>query len=248
MLVDLLMEVRRRKRPLDSLPDPLKPATVVEAYAVQDELIARKGGLAGWKVGPSRSPGAEPRCAPVLLGDLKDTTICFGPNDFVTSPELEVEIAIRFARDILPGPSPIGVDEVEIAIGSVHCALEILSSRFNGRHYLDPFVSLADCQSSGAVVLGEGIEDWRSLEFAETAFEISFDGCDTVRKEGGPTTMDVLNTLTWLANHAAVRKHGLRAGQVVITGARTNAVHMPKHAKLVTGTAFGVGTVCAKFA
>ena len=48
---DLLIAARRDEEKMDALPADLEPATLDDAYAVQDAIIARTDlSLAGWKV------------------------------------------------------------------------------------------------------------------------------------------------------------------------------------------------------
>ncbi|WP_445678613.1 2-keto-4-pentenoate hydratase [Radicibacter daui] len=246
-LVGMLIAARQDRQPLEIPSDDALPATVAEAYAIQDRIVTRLGGHSAWKVGPTGVGGDEPRCAALLRRDFSMSPADLSGAPFVSRPLVEAEIAVRFSRDIPAGAAPVDADTVIGAIGSVHCALEVLSSRFRDRRAMPALLSLADLQNNAAVVLGDGIENWQSLEFADVAFELNFDGGETLRGPGGPSTAEVIDTLVWLANHAAGRGLAIRAGHVVITGARTPATELPGHVRKVTAQASGIGAVSAIF-
>lgn len=246
-IAEMLIGARQDRRPLEIPPDALQPGTVAEAYAIQDLIVERLGGHSAWKVGPAGSAGDEPRCAALLSRDFSMSPSDLSAAPFVSRPLVEAEIAVRFSRDIPLGDTPIDADAVIGAIGSVHCALEVLSPRFRDRRAMPALLSLADLQNNAGVVLGSGLENWRSLEFADVAFELNFDGRETLRGPGGPSTAEVIEMLVWLANHAAGRGLAIRAGHVVITGARTPATELPEQVSKVTAYASGIGNVCATF-
>jgi 2-keto-4-pentenoate hydratase len=90
-------------------------------------------------------------------------------------------------------------------------------------------------------VLGPGRTDGLSLEFATVAMRLRIDGAQVADTAGGATTEAVLGALVWLANHAAARNGGLKAGQIVITGARLGPV--PITGSTAEAEVEGLGTV-----
>jgi 2-keto-4-pentenoate hydratase len=163
------------------------------------------------------------------------------------SPEIEVEIAARFFRDLGPRTAVYTIAEVADAIASLHLAFEVISSRFQNRKATAPFSVLADGQSNGAIVYGEGIANWRAIDLGKVPMMLDFEGRTVAAAESGASTELVLHDLTWLANHVAKRSGGLRAGQVVITGARISPVSLPIGASRVRAEAPLIGTVSATF-
>ena len=52
----MLVAARRRREPLDALPEDLAPGDAAAAYAVQEAHVAALGaGAAGWKVGATNA-------------------------------------------------------------------------------------------------------------------------------------------------------------------------------------------------
>ncbi len=201
--------------PPADLPVEIAPQSVAEAYAIQHLTIGADG-VAGWKVGATSAPGAY-SCAALSSGRLlADGGILQRGNRL---PEVEVEIAIRIARDLLPGGARAR-EEVLAALGSAHAAFEIVESRFLDRKKAAPLSTLADAQSCRAFVIAEqGVEGWQDRDLAGVEAVLSVDGAELARKTGSASASQIVEAIHWLAGHAD-RFGGLRAGQVVITGAR----------------------------
>lgn len=212
----LLLDARRTRRPLDALPPEARPADAAAAYAVQDELVATLGGIGGWKVGAA-SPGAEPGCSPLPAPGIVPSGHVF-PRDAFALNGLEAELAFTLGRDLPPRPAPYTEADVLAALRSVHPVIEIVDSRFTDMRGADPLSALADFASHGALVVGPG--RGAGLRVDQTKQPVRLEAGNDVLYEGvgGNAAGDVFRLLVWLANHAAARCGGLRAGQIVTTG------------------------------
>lgn len=216
----MIAEVLRAARatgPVAVLPEGLVPADAAEAYAVQLALLDGAP-VAGWKVTP-KPPHAGaliPQSRFVVDGGQL-------PGDLST-PEVEAEVAVIFARDLPPRVEPYEEAEVLAACGGLCAAFEILQSRFIDRKAVPPLANLADALSNGAFGLGTGTgetaTDWSGTELAGLTAILSRNGQVLEEKVGGFSTAQVVAQLVWLANHASAQGLGLKAGQVLITGAR----------------------------
>ena len=207
----------RASGPVAGLPADLIPADEAEAYAVQ--LAVLDGApVAGWKVAP-KSPYTGAALAQSRLVADGDRL----PGD-LTAPEVEVEIAVIFARDLPPRAEAYEQAEVLAACGGLRAAFEILQSRFVDRKAMPPLANLADVLSNGAFGLGTGTgetaADWTGTELGAATVTLSHNGQVLEEKSGGFTTAQVVGQLVWLANHASAQGLGLKAGQALITGAR----------------------------
>jgi len=224
---EALLNIRRTRNRLSELPEALRPLTIEEAYAVQDLVVAKLGGVGAWKI-VHPPAGAAPRCSPIPAPAVlrSGATIAW---DSLLWPEVEVEIAVTLGQDLPPRTLPYETADIVAAISSVNPAFELLGSRFLDRTAVSRTESLADLLSSAGVVVGAGVADWQSIEFATVSMSLRFDDVPAGAANGGPSTAEVLETLTWLANHATGRTGGLRAGQIVITGARVQPVTLPDH-------------------
>jgi 2-keto-4-pentenoate hydratase len=237
----ILLGIRRSRDRPAGLPSAVAPRTVEEAYAIQDAVVAGLGGIGGWKI-VHPPPGVAPRCSPIPAAEIRDSG-CGLDWDAMLWPEVEVEIAVILGADLPPRTRPYEAAEMRQAIGRVTGAFELLGSRFADRRTAPRLDSLADLLSSAGVVTGRGAAPFDAIEMAGVAMSLRFDGVEVGTAAGGPSSAEVLGTLTWLANHAAARAGGLRAGQVVITGARIHPLDLPQRGAQVAASVAGLGEV-----
>jgi len=234
----LLVDARRSGRPLVALPPALSPTTIDGAYAIQDAVIRRLGGVAGWKVG-ARAPDAEPICAPIPTGRTFASPKRFGPNE-LRLRGIEAEIAFRIGRDLPPRSRPYTADEVATAVESAHAAIEVVESRFVDFRTAEPLAVLADSNSNGALAHGPPRGHAVRIDQTAQAAGLSFGGDEVACTVGGNPAGDVWRLVAWLANHCAARCGGLRAGELVTTGSCTGLLFAPAGTRVVAELA-GLG-------
>ena len=236
-----LIEARRTGKLLAVLPEAQRPKTAAEAYAIQDLTVKAIGGTGGWKAGPP--DGEDPPYYNILPARHIHPSPATLPETIPFNPEIEVEIGIVFGRDLPKRTVPYTRDEVVSAIASVNPAIEVIGSRFVSRTQVDFMTGIADLRNNAAVVVGPALKDWRGLDFARVAMVLSFDGTKVAEVSGGASTETALGILTNLVNHATSRNGGMRAGQVVITGARIKPTAVPKGTKQIVADVTGLGRV-----
>jgi len=221
---EILLEARRSRQPIQSLPEKLRPSTLAEAYRLQDIVVSALGPVGGWKVG-APSPEAEPLCAPMpLLGG-------FAENNDTLAPTLsryrgaEAEIAFLLGRDLPVRHQPYTREEVAAAIASAHPAIEIMETAFDDPDRVDRLSVIGDLQMTGGFAHGPALPDWRGVDFAEETAAIIVDGAVRVEgKAGNPAGADLLRLVVWLANQGQSRTGGLAAGDWITTGSWTGKV------------------------
>lgn len=158
---------------------------------------------------------------------------------------VEAEIAVTLARDVQGAGNRLTTEDVRAAIGTLHVAIEILASRFVDRKKVPPLAGIADLQHSGAVVVGPGISPGNWPELSHQALSLEMDGTEIARTAGNSSTENMLTSLAWLANHAVAYGLPLKAGDVVITGARLGPLALEGSQVVVKGA--GLGSVSARF-
>lgn len=130
---DLLEHAWRTGAQLASLPDPLRPQTLEQGYAVQDRLVARIDvPVVGWKLGvgslnAKRREGLDR----ALVGRVLQSR-CVSAPAIVPVPNrapltIEIEIGLVLGRDIVPGEK---IDRLADVIGAAHLTSELVLSRF----------------------------------------------------------------------------------------------------------------------
>ena len=216
---EFLLAARHSGQRPAALPENMRPRTVGDAYAIQDAVAAKLGAIGGWKVG-AKNASAEPTCAP-----LPATLILRSPQRFAAGRfahnGVEAELAFTLSHDLPPRPKPYRVADLEAAVATVHAAIEIVDSRFVDLNGVDALSLLADFQSNGALVVGNGVALPHAFASSTQEVTLEIDGKRVVESRGSNPAGDVLCLLAWLANHATARCGGLRRGDIVTTGSWT---------------------------
>ncbi len=223
----LLAEARRARRQLPGLPEDCRPRGLDEAYAVQDRLIALLGAEVGGWFAACTNPEMQRKLGlpgpywARLLADALHPSPALLPAGGALSTDLEVEFAFRLRRDLPARPEPYGEDEVADAVASAHPSIEVVTSHFVDWTNHDIMSLIADNGTDGALVYGEGVDDWRGLDLLGVAVRLDVNG-ETVRHGVGANALgDPLAALVWLANARAARGEGLSAGHIHNTGTCT---------------------------
>ena len=223
--VDLLAGAHRAKQALTGLPGSCQPATAADAMAIQLALNERRGvAPGGWKVGFT-SPALLEKAGEIgpMLGAMPRDLIQASPASFrrsdFTLPIIEFEVGYRMGADLPPRAGDYTQDEVLAAVDSAIIGIEIADAHYDDV-FSQPIPSLiADNGVAGGFIAGPDIAAWRDRDLAEIAIESFADG-DRVG-EGFPAAerCDAAWVLTWTANEVARVAGGLKAGDLITTGA-----------------------------
>jgi 2-keto-4-pentenoate hydratase len=230
-----LERAHRIHAPFDALADAA-PADAAEAYAIQDEVARRlrpRGGdrICAWKTG-GPDAGATPIAAPIPASRLFDSGAILDSDAFHFIA-IEAELAYTLGRDLPPRAIPYTEADLMDAIVSLHAAIEICDSRLANHRTASALWKLADNQSNRALVVGPPYRDWRRILPGELTASVEVDGEPLAQATGTHPYGDPLRLLPWLANHCATRCGGLRAGDVITTGAWTGMHFVAPGARVV---------------
>ncbi len=236
--IDILADCFNKGNAIDALPEACRPATLSDAYRIQDGLVAKLGKpLGGWKVGATNPAPQKALALPgPFAGRIYADRIL--PNG-VTLPAskarlrgLEAEFAFRFKTPLKGRNAVYSRDEVLDAVDAVIPAVEVLDARFvtgmkmGGRHVI------ADLGYHGYFVLGDPIPDWRKVDLVASPASMTVDGQLIASGTGAAVLGDPVTALVWLANHAR-RHRGIAAGMIVPTGSMTGLHFAPNPSKAV---------------
>lgn len=202
---------------VETVADASVPVDLDAVYALQDEIIRQIGAVGGWKV--AAGMGDPPLCSPIPANRY------FAAADLLDGKHhrlilAEIEIALRLGTDL---PADASTETVAAAIVSIHPAIEMVGNPFADRDATPRNVQLGDLQSNGAVVVGTALDRAIIEELDTLAVTLELDGKPVHAVEKGASWEDTLKAVAWLSGHAAGRGMPLRAGQVIITGARALA-------------------------
>ncbi len=223
----------------------IAPASRAAAFAVQDATLALLGPAAGWKVG-APGPGSEPGCAPLPARGLlrSGARLADGASRL---RGIEVEVALRLGRDLVPTSPDFNPAELQDAVEAVLPVIEVVETRLQDWRESDPLAQLADLQSHGALVVGTpaGLAP-AEVDLRTVEAYLAFDGQPVASTRGANPAADIWRLLGWLAWHAAQRGRPLRAGDVVTTGSCSGLLFAPEGSR-VQAQLPGIGSVEVRF-
>ncbi|MGE0873974.1 MAG: 2-keto-4-pentenoate hydratase [Burkholderiales bacterium] len=241
---------RHRFRPL---PAHCAPASVEEAYAVQDAFVALKSGSRGRRIGWKIALTTPQMQAMVGL----DTPIAGAMHEFqvLRSPArtsaaghvrliVEFEICMQLGSDLPPRQQPYTAKEAGSAVAAVMPALELADDRdadyaVLAAHGLD---LIADNARNEGAVLGTPVQAWQAIDLATLRGVASINGSVVGEGSGTDAMGHPLNVVAWIANHLATRGQVLAAGDVVITGSLVTS-KFPRAGDRISFDAGALGTV-----
>ena len=222
---DILWTHWQRGTRLAALPEPVRPRSREDGYAIQARLAARSPApLFGWKIAATSAAGqahihVDGPLAGRLLGERihpPGGTIPFGANHMRVA---EAEFAFRMASDVTPRGGAYTVDDVLSRAGTLHPAIEIPDSRYDDFTIVGAPQLIADNACAHYFTLGPAAPDsWRGIDLArhtvtgEVAGRLARDGI------GSNVLGDPRIALAWLVNELSALGITLRAGEVVTTG------------------------------
>lgn len=229
LLADVRLRAKRRDRPLDELPRRCRPASLDEAYEIQEvlrELLSRHGlgPQVGWKIGCTTPVmqsylGIPHPCA----GTLYRTTL-FDREARLDAAAyfqlgLECEIAVRLGHDLPPRPGGHSAETVAPAAAEVMASVEIVDHRFVDFTQVSTPSLVADDFFSAGCVLGapRPLGDLGDLATLRGGFAVA-GAAPHSHGRGAAILGHPLNALAWLADHLAARGRPLVAGAVVTLG------------------------------
>lgn len=219
-LARLIVDAQRERRPLTELDGHLYPPDFSSAYAVQQEILRRRGvEQGGWKIGSKSHTG------PIQGSPLPRDCLFASASEFELSAYspvgLELEIAFRFNRSFAPSDHDYTHEEVLGAIGEMAATIEIVSSRFAAWPKVEPLAQLADLLNHGALVVGTFVPYAENFPFAHPDLELTLNGDSIVPATVANPAGDPRRLLPWLVNHHTRAGKALPQDFVITTGSFT---------------------------
>jgi 2-keto-4-pentenoate hydratase len=221
----LLAEHKANQR-FKSLGPPAAPATISDAYDIQEQYVSllrgEHGNAVGYKVGLTSATMQafcridHPIAGVVLASRVHRSGATVRRSDFGRLG-LEFEIAVRIKSDVPVTSMPHTAETIRPHIDGVCAAVELVDDRNADYANLDVRSLVADNSWNGGIVLAEFATTWPDLESV-----LGRATNDRVAIIGEGYGRDILghpfNSVAWLATQLASRGAGLKAGQAVMTG------------------------------
>jgi 2-keto-4-pentenoate hydratase len=223
----MLLAGRRGGTPLPNLPADCLPADPGEGYEIQNAFVAQSDGqVVGYKIGATSEKaqaflGAEgPFFGRVFDSGLHHSPARLPADRFIFRL-IEPEFAFGLGEDLPARPEGYDRATVESAIALVRPAIEIVTCALENWHFQGVPSLIADNGVNAALVLGDPDEDWRRLDLAAHAVELTVNGAPAGDGVGANALGHPIEALLWLANQLSHRGIGLKKGEVVTTGVVT---------------------------
>jgi 2-keto-4-pentenoate hydratase len=220
----LLAEHKSRER-FRTLGPPEGPATITDAYDIQDKYVGllqrEHGDAVGYKVGLTSATmqafcGIDhPIAGIVLASRVHRSGATIRRSDFGRLG-LEFEIAVRIKSDVPVTGTPMTADMIAPHIGGVCAAIELVDDRSADYASLDVLSLVADNSWNAGIVLSEFTTAWPDLE--RVPGRATKDGVAIGEGHGRDILGHPFNSVAWLATQLASTGVGLKSGQVVMTG------------------------------
>lgn len=230
-------EKTRKQIGLLSLTHP--DMTLDDAYAVQAELVALKRAEGrrqiGWKIGlTSRAMQEALKITTPDSGVLFDDMLFQGgatvPAGHYIQPRVEAEIAFLMGAD-LAGENVTRADVVA-ATAHVAPALEILDTRIlradpaTGRARIITD-TVSDNAANAGIVLGSQRHSVTTFDLRWVGAVVKRDGVVEETGLGAGVLDDPVTGILWLVHRLARYGHGLKAGEIVLSGSFIRPIEAP---------------------
>ncbi|UZK66343.1 2-keto-4-pentenoate hydratase [Sphingomonas sp. M1-B02] len=242
LIAEAFVAARRESRGLPDFPGVV-PATLTEAYAVQDHAIAIDGRtIGGWKVGRINPPidGVDRLAGPIFTDAIVDARDGLEMPIFADGfGAAEAEFLLRFGAAPPTGKLRFTESEAADLIDAVHVGIEIASSPFAGINDHGATVTVSDYGNNNGLVIGPAIADWRSADIRRWPVALDING-EPIGAATAETMLDgPVGAVRFLLEALAARGIAIQPGQWVSSGAVTG-VHPVKVGDRVA-TRFGDG-------
>ncbi|HZE55005.1 MAG TPA: fumarylacetoacetate hydrolase family protein [Bradyrhizobium sp.] len=220
----LLAEHKASQR-FKSLGPPQAPATISDAYDIQEQYVGllrgEHGDAVGYKVGLTSATMQafcridHPIAGVVLARRVHRSGTTVRRSDFGRLG-LEFEIAVRIRSDVPVTSMPHTAETIRPHIDGVCAAVELVDDRNADYANLDVRSLVADNSWNGGIVLSEFATTWPDLE--SVLGRATNDRVAIGEGYGRDILGHPFNSVAWLATQLASRGENLKAGQVVMTG------------------------------
>ncbi len=249
---------RAQRRTFAPLAGDALPASVAQAYDVQDALVAlRCAAGCGPRVGHKIALTTPAMRAFVGYGDsiagqVLASAVQRSPANISASAGVhigfECELAFLVGSDTRADAPPSNRAEIAAHIGGVCAAFELIDdrgadySRFGKDEGATMLSLAADNAWNHGVVLGDWKTDWQGLDLAALRGVASINGVEAGAGHGRDVLGHPLDAMLWIVRHLHGRGQGLRAGEFVTTGSLVTT-RFPQVGDRVSFAVDGVGEV-----
>lgn len=225
-----LDRARLEQRPIPPLTDALHELSIESAYAIAGRSVAarveRGSRIIGHKIGLTaenvqRQLGVSEPDFGALLDDMQIANGAELPARAFIAPRVELELAFHLETS-LTGPG-VTIKDVQRATAFVQPAIEIVDSRITDWR-IKLADTVADNASSAAFVLADQQFTLDEIDCRMVNATLHRNGTAVEQGRSDAVLGDPRNAVAWLGNSLVQLGTGLRAGDVVLSGACTRMI------------------------
>lgn len=224
----LIVERRIKGSQGESFPEHLRPQTIEDALAIQQEVTKRwcdsqDDLVGGWKC-------LEPSSSATVIAPIYARTInsvapvpIFAENGVA---RIEPELAFFVGEDLPARDEPYTEQEIDAVFTRAHMALELLHCRFLTPEACSFPEKLADGLVNQGLFIGPQVPLAQAKAAATIAISVTVNGITTAYAGTHPNG-DPVKPLYWLVEFLRGRGLGLEKGQAIITGSFAGVIEVP---------------------
>ncbi|WP_159705534.1 2-oxopent-4-enoate hydratase [Massilia sp. 9I] len=222
---DELYEALLARRSVGPLSSRESEISIADAYRIQQRMVQRRTDLGerivGKKIGVTSVAVMnmlgvdQPDFGYMLDGMIHGDGAAIEAASLI-APKAEGEIAFVLKKDLM-GPGVSAADVLAATEGVMAC-FEIVDSRITDWK-IKIADTVADNASCGVFVLGDRMVDPRALDLRTCGMVLEKNGEVVVTGAGAATMGSPVNAIVWLANTLGRLGIGLKAGEVILSGA-----------------------------
>jgi 2-keto-4-pentenoate hydratase len=227
---ETLLAAHKANLQFKTLSPPDRPATIADAYDIQQRFVTllrgQHGDAVGYKVGLTSAAmqtfcGIDHPIAGVVLARRVVQSGATVRRADYGRLGLEFEIAVRLKSDVPVTGMPLTAEAIAPHIGGVGAAIEIVDDRSADYASLDVLSLVADNSWNAGIVLSEFAATFSKTwpDLADVPGRAARDRVAIGEGHGRDILGHPFNSVAWLATQLASRGVGLKAGEVVMTGA-----------------------------
>lgn len=228
LAADTLFDMRLVKRTAAGLPPDAVPATLADAYKVQEllvqKMLAKRGGTSiGYKaaatnVAAQRQMDVDGPFFGTLLGATSHKSPAMFDASQFTLRIVEAEFGFEMGADVPASPVPYTAESIAPFVAAVFPAIELVDHRYHDWRLVGAPSLAADNAIHGAWVEGAHVHYRPSFNLSTHPVRVIVNGQPWREGSGANVLGDPLNVVAWLANE--LPKHGrmLRRGEKLSTG------------------------------
>jgi 2-keto-4-pentenoate hydratase len=220
-----LWQARTDRSPIAPISQTFGIASLQDAYKVSSANVSRHSGaghrIVGKKVGLTSKAvqqqlGVDQPDFGTLFDDMEYLNGQAIPTARLMQPKIEAEVAFVLAHD-LPQKSPSWSEFIH-SIGYALPALEIVDSAI-ADWKISLVDTVADNASCGLYVLGDQPSPLGAVSLGNLGMQMTVNGITASVGTGAACLGHPLRAAYWLAQSLAALGDGLRAGEVILSGA-----------------------------